>query len=159
MGHSAALNLLRMSCFVCLYAVSNSTGPGLASPALQPPLTSSCPRVSYVADVIALPSICLLHHRYEASALTLRSLRREVLCLLSSSSKVMADPTQLLSQALDPPDTQLVDDALDYLQQVGPGHALFDFGRGVGMHKVTKCWVNCWARLWTFLTYTWWMTH
>jgi len=57
-------------------------------------------------------------NRYEASALTLRSLRREVLCLLSASSKVMADPQALLGQALDPPHQEVVAAALDYLQQV-----------------------------------------
>jgi hypothetical protein len=60
--------------------------------------------------------------RYEASALTLRSLRREVLCLLSSSSKVMADPCALLGQALDPPQDEVLQDALHYLQQVRQGH-------------------------------------
>jgi hypothetical protein len=56
--------------------------------------------------------------RYEASALTLRSLRRELLCLLSSSSKVMADPVHLLAQALDPPEPAVVQDALEYLQEI-----------------------------------------
>lgn len=66
-----------------------------------------------------MPSACpCCARRYEASALTLRSLRREVLCLLSSSSKVMADPCALLGQALDPPDEKVVEDALEYLQQV-----------------------------------------
>lgn len=63
-------------------------------------------------------SSCCCPVRYEASALTLRSLRRESLCLLSASSKVMCEPVSLLAQALDPPDQDVVAAALDYLQQV-----------------------------------------
>lgn len=58
-------------------------------------------------------------YRFESPALTLRSLRREVLCLLSASSRSMADPIALLAQALDPPDADVVADALQYLQEVG----------------------------------------
>lgn len=64
------------------------------------------------------PSSCIACCRYEASALTLRSLRREVLCLLSASSKVLSDPQHLLGQALDAPEPDVVEAAVDYLQQV-----------------------------------------
>lgn len=70
----------------------------------NPGLTCSCP----------LFCCC----RFEVSALTLRSLRREVLCLLSASSKSMADPDVLLAQALDPPEIGRVKEAMDYLQTV-----------------------------------------
>lgn len=63
-------------------------------------------------------SILLSCHRFEASALTLRSLRREVLCLLSAGSKIMSDPDALLAQALDPPETNRVSQAMEYLKQV-----------------------------------------
>ncbi|WIA10278.1 hypothetical protein OEZ85_010473 [Tetradesmus obliquus] len=57
--------------------------------------------------------------RFDCSSLTLRSLRREVLSLLSAASRAMADPAALLAQALDAPQAAVVAAALEYLQQVG----------------------------------------
>jgi hypothetical protein len=83
----------------------------------------SQPHHTHVRGVCQPPGNVLhplpLHRcRFECSALTRRSLRREVLCLLSAASRAMADPAALLAQALDAPEAAVVAAALQYLQEV-----------------------------------------
>ena len=64
--------------------------------------------------------------QWEKPKLCLASCRDEVLSLLASKNKVM-DPQNLLKKCLDPPSTQVVKDAIDYLKSVGACREVSEF--------------------------------
>lgn len=55
---------------------------------------------------------------YEPPAIERLSLRKQILLLLCAESKAINDPRVLLQKALDPPDLEVVQDALDFLIQI-----------------------------------------
>ncbi|GAB4821707.1 hypothetical protein N2152v2_008753 [Parachlorella kessleri] len=57
--------------------------------------------------------------RFEAPAVTLQPLRRETLGLLCSDSALTNHPQKLLARCMDPPDPQVVQDALEHLEDIG----------------------------------------
>lgn len=62
-----------------------------------------------------------LLENYESPAILRMSLRQQVLLLCCAESKAISDPKVLLQKALDPPDPEVVEDALDLLVSI---HAL-----------------------------------
>lgn len=64
----------------------------------MPPACRLVPRALYES---VLP-------RFEAPAVTLQPLRREVLCLLCSESALTNHPPRLLGRCMDPPDEEVV---------------------------------------------------
>ena len=57
--------------------------------------------------------------QWEQPKLGLASCRDEVLSILSSNNKVMADPQALLKKCIDPPSPDNVADAIQYLKKMG----------------------------------------
>ena len=65
--------------------------------------------------------------QWEQPKLELASCRDEVLSILSSSNKVMADPQSLLRKCIDPPPTVHVTDAIQYLKKIGAIREVSEF--------------------------------
>mmetsp|Transcript_32986 Transcript_32986/g.47776 ORF Transcript_32986/g.47776 Transcript_32986/m.47776 type:complete len:1023 (-) Transcript_32986:2013-5081(-) len=56
---------------------------------------------------------------WDMPQLELSSCRNEVMSLLSSSNKVLADPSALLGRCLDPPPVEAIESAVRYLKNIG----------------------------------------
>ena len=66
--------------------------------------------------------------QWEQPKLELASCRDEVLSLLSSNNKIMADPRTLLKKCIDPPEEDNVTDAIEYLKSITACREVSKFG-------------------------------